>query len=330
MSFKLGNIIRSIVKPASETMNAESIQGTGESGGKTAESPAVLTSAASGKEELEAGLQHAAREKNDLLQQVNFLLTEVENLTRERDALIRERNDLGELRFRFEHERDVLQARVDQLESAAGSREDQDEINKLSGERDTLILERNMLGELRYRFEHERDLLQARVDQLESAIGKATHGGETDKINSLMAENELLTKQRNEYGELRYRLEHEKDLYRAECNRLRIELSNALTGAESSRIPPPLIIFQHLAKTAGTTLADILTRNLPFDQQLQILPSSNPTTIGTWPHEVVVEAIRKKLLWNCRKFATWEATSDSGCITTFQEKLSMSPFSATP
>lgn len=47
--------------------------------------------------------------------QIEVLTAERNALVIERDALVQERNQLGELRYRFEHERDVARAEIDQL-----------------------------------------------------------------------------------------------------------------------------------------------------------------------------------------------------------------------
>lgn len=45
----------------------------------------------------------------------------------------------------------------------------------------------------------------------------------------------------------------------------------------------PILIFQHIAKTAGSTLARIMASRIPAEQQLAVVPRGPHSVLGTWP-----------------------------------------------
>jgi hypothetical protein len=49
----------------------------------------------------------------------------------------------------------------------------------------------------------------------------------------------------------------------------------------------PLVIFQHLPKTGGTTLADILVRNIPSERRIDLTPGPVASALGTYPLDYV-------------------------------------------
>ena len=44
-----------------------------------------------------------------------------------------------------------------------------------------------------------------------------------------------------------------------------------------------ILIFQHIAKTAGSTLAKIMAERIPLEQQLAVVPHGPHSVLGTWP-----------------------------------------------
>src|SRR6185295_10735227 len=60
-------------------------------------------------------LRTVLEQRDHLLREHDALAREHDALTREHHEVIEERNSLGELRYRFEHERDVARAEVDRL-----------------------------------------------------------------------------------------------------------------------------------------------------------------------------------------------------------------------
>jgi pyrroloquinoline quinone (PQQ) biosynthesis protein C len=68
-----------------------------------------------------------------------------------------------------------------------------------------------------------------------------------------------------------------------------------------------LLLFLHLAKTGGMTLADILARNFATEESLQIdMAETNASALGIWSHSTIEqtlgrlqpsEAARLRVVW---------------------------------
>lgn len=52
-----------------------------------------------------------------------------------------------------------------------------------------------------------------------------------------------------------------------------------------------ILVFQHISKTAGSTLGEILVRNFPPDQRLRLAPGPTVSVLGTWPTSDVASAV---------------------------------------
>lgn len=70
-------------------------------------------------------------------------------------------------------------------------------------------------------------------------------------------------------------------------------LSQSAAQLKHRMNPKEIIIFQHLSKTAGSTLAKILIRNLPAHEQLAVAPDSRISALGTWSTATVKDALKK-------------------------------------
>lgn len=56
-------------------------------------------------------------------------------------------------------------------------------------------------------------------------------------------------------------------------------------------LPNEILIFQHLAKTGGTTLGDIFLRNIPVEEMLPIVSAAPVSSLGTWAFEDAERAV---------------------------------------
>ncbi len=126
---------------------------------------------------------------------------------------------------------------------------------------------------------------------------------------ALAAERDAYLQQRDEALGERNELRRQLDIALGERNELRRQLDEAIGEANVSAefrdryahradMAAPLqgriLLFLHLAKTGGMTLADILARNFRPDEYPQVSPDeTKPAALGTWSPDVLVRAIAR-------------------------------------
>ena len=118
-----------------------------------------------------------------------------------------------------------------------------DERRALVEERDALVQERNQLGELRYIFEHERDVARARIDEL--------------------------------IAELARRPENTVDAAAPAPRSAWAQVPEVKEARE-------ILIFLHVAKTGGLTLGGILNRQFAPEQILTADFGATESALGLW------------------------------------------------
>jgi Galactose-3-O-sulfotransferase len=126
---------------------------------------------------------------------------------------------------------------------------------------------------------------------------------------ALAAERDAYLRQRDEALGERNELRRQLDIALGERNELRRQLDIAIGEANLSaefcdhyahraEMTAPLggriLLFLHLAKTGGMTLADILARNFRPDEFLQVSPDdTEPSALGTWSTGAAVHPIAR-------------------------------------
>ena len=187
----------------------------------------------------------------------NILAAERDVHLHQRDQSIGERNE-------FLHQRDVALGErnefVHQRDVALGER------NEILRQRDIALGERNELLRQRDAAVGERN---AYLQQRDIALGER---------NEFLRQRDLAIGQRNLLIDWAERHAHRTDLIArpaaATCDRL--------------------VLFLHLAKTGGVTLADILVRNLASEEFLQIdMAETHASAMGTWSHVAIERALSR-------------------------------------
>jgi Galactose-3-O-sulfotransferase len=154
------------------------------------------------------------------------------------------------------------------------------ERNEFLHQRDDALGERNELLRQRDIALGERNEL---LRQRDEAIGER---------NEYLRQRDIAAGERNEYLRQRDVAIGEKNLLADWSARHahRADMTARATAAASDR----LLLFLHLAKTGGVTLADILARNLATDEFLQIkMAETDASAMGTWSHRAVERALER-------------------------------------
>ena len=154
-----------------------------------------------------------------------------------------------------------------------------------AAERDAYLPQRDITIAERDEYVRQRDIAIGERDeylrQRDVAIGERDEYLRQRDIalgerNELLCQRDVAIGQKNQYSDRLASHLHRGDV---------------LMRPEAA-VPDRLLLFLHVGKTAGMTLAHILARNFETEQFLQVdMADIVPTTLGTWPETAVTRAL---------------------------------------
>ena len=227
----------------------------------------------------------ALGERNEYLRQRDEALGERNEYLRQRDEALGERNEYLRQRDEALGERNEY---LRQHDEALGERDEYlRQHDEALGERNEYLRQRDeALGERNEYLRQRDEALGERNEYLrqrDEALGER---------NEYLRQRDEALGERNEY--LRQR-----DEALGERNRLADRSARYLHRADVIMHPAAatgdrLLLFLHIAKTGGMTLADIFTRNLATEEYLQIdLAETDASATGIWSTATIERALAR-------------------------------------